>query len=53
MSKIPWGGKKNGKQFVMGFSIETIVNAAKRALNLEHHFSVLFEQENSSLFELK
>ena len=34
MKEIPSVRKKNGKQFVIGFSIETIVNVAKWALVL-------------------
>ena len=33
--KNPVGSKENGKLLVIGFSIETTVNATKRALNLK------------------
>ena len=46
--KISSVQKKNDNQFVTGIFIETIVNVAKRASNLKHQSSVLFEEENSS-----
>ena len=36
VKKMPSVRKKNGKEFVMGFSIETIVNVAKKPLEPEN-----------------